>query len=133
MFRISIIALACAFMFAAPHRAVAQQSTPAAGTSHIDPALAAKARITLDSARTLALGKVPHGTIASEELERENGHLIYSFDVRVQNKPGIQEVNINALTGGILGMHHEGAAKEQLEAHADSVAARKSGSHPPSR
>ena len=133
MIRISTIAAIAVLVFAAPHRALAQQSTPAAGTSHIDPALAAKAKITLDSARTLALGKVPHGTVASEELECENGHLIYSFDVKVPNKSGIQEVNINALTGAILGVHHEGPATEQREAHADSAAAHKSGSHPPSR
>jgi len=107
------------------NRAGAQQ---AAARSKVDPALAAESKITLDSARAIALQKVPNGSVASEELERENGHLIYSFDVRVPGKSGIQEVNVNALTGHVLGVHHEGPAAEKKEARADSAAARKASS-----
>jgi hypothetical protein len=124
MYRISTLALACALVGSVAHRASAQQASTPATQSTIDPALAAQAKITLDSARTIALQKVPHGSVASEELERENGHLIYSFDVKVQGKSGIQEVNVNALTGKVLGVHHEAPAAERKEAHADSAAAR---------
>ena len=103
----------------------AQQTSIAPNQSTIDPTLAAQAKITLDSARIIALKKVPHGSVASEELERENGHLIYSFDVKVPGKSGIQEVNVNALTGKVLGVHHEGPATERKEARADSAAAHK--------
>jgi uncharacterized membrane protein YkoI len=128
MYRITTLAMACALVCSAAHRASAQQATTSATQPTIDPALAAQAKITLDSARTIALQKVPHGSVASEELERENGHLIYSFDVKVQNKSGIQEVNINALTGKVLGVHHEGPAAERKEARADSATAYKAGS-----
>ena len=124
--------LACVLAFAAPIGAAAQQQVPNVAPSHIDSALAAQAKITLDSARGIALARVPHGTVASEELERENGHLIYSFDVKVPNRSGIQEVNVNALTGTVLGVHHENAAAEQREAHLDSTAARKHAAHTPS-
>ncbi|HEY2897018.1 MAG TPA: PepSY domain-containing protein [Gemmatimonadaceae bacterium] len=115
-----------------PPRASAQQSSTTPKQSTIDPALAAQAKITLDSARMIALKRVPHGSVASEELERENGHLIYSFDVKVPGKSGIQEVNVNALTGKVLGVHHEGPATERKEARADSAAARRSASPRPS-
>lgn len=126
MFRITTLAVACALACSFPHLAQAQATTP--NTPKIDPALAAEAKITLDSARIIALRKVPHGAVASEELERENGHLIYSFDVKVPGKSGIQEVNVNAINGAVLGVHHENAAAEQKEAHADSAAARKDSS-----
>jgi hypothetical protein len=126
MLRITTLAVACALLCSLPQRSSAQATTP--NSPKVDPALAAEAKITLDSARAIALHKVPHGTVASEELERENGHLIYSFDVRVPGKSGIQEVNVNAINGAVLGVHHENAAAEQKEARADSAAARKDSS-----
>ena len=125
MYRITALAVACTLVCSLSNRAGAQQ---AAARSKVDPALAAESKITLDSARAIALQKVPNGSVASEELERENGHLIYSFDVRVPGKSGIQEVNVNALTGHVLGVHHEGPAAEKKEARADSAAARKASS-----
>jgi hypothetical protein len=126
MFRITTLAVACALVCSLSQRSSAQATTPK--TQNVDPALAAEAKITLDSARAIALHKVPRGTVASEELERENGHLIYSFDVKVPGKSGIQEVNVNAINGAVLGVHHENAAAEQKEARADSAAARKDSS-----
>jgi hypothetical protein len=126
MFRLSTLAIACALVFSLSQRASAQQTGTPANRTKIDPALAAEAKISLDSARAIALGKVPTGSVASEELEREHGHLIYSFDVKVPGKTGIQEVNVNAITGKVLGVHHEDTAAEQKEARADSAAARKS-------
>lgn len=126
MFRIATLAVACTLVCSLSHRAGAQQA--AANQTKIDPALAAQAKISLDSARAIALSRVPNGSVSSEELERENGHLIYSFDVKVPGKSGIQEVNVNALSGKVLGVHHEGPAAEKKEARADSAAARKTSS-----
>jgi hypothetical protein len=120
MYRISALAVACVLACSLSQRASAQQTTP-----KVDPKLAAEAKITLDSARVLALQKVPHGTIASEELEREHGHLIYSFDVKVPGKSGIQEVTVDALNGKVMGVHHESAASEAKEAREESAAAHK--------
>ncbi|MEP7064529.1 MAG: PepSY domain-containing protein [Gemmatimonadota bacterium] len=128
MLRIPTLVAVCALVCTLSEGARAQQTTTSSGTSNVDPKLAAEAQITLDSARSLALHRVPHGTVASEELERENGRLIYSFDVKVPGKSGIQEVNVNALTGKVLGVHHEGPATEKKEAAADSAAARKTSS-----
>jgi len=107
-----------------PQLSRAQQAT-APTPAKVDVALAAQAKISLDSARTIALHRVRNGHVAAEELEREHGRLIYSFDVKVPGKSGIQEVNVNAITGTVIDVHHESAATEAREARDDSVAATK--------
>lgn len=120
MVRSSALILAGALLMASATLANAQQSV--AGTSKIDPKLAAAAKITLDSARVIALRAVPHSTVASEELEREHGRPIYSFDMKVAKREGIQEVNVNAITGKVIGIHHETAAAERREKRAETKA-----------
>ncbi len=66
-------------------------------------------------ARALALAKVPGGKITAEEVEQEKGLLIYSFELKVPGQPGIEEVNINANTGKLVGIEHEGPSKEKAE------------------
>ena len=78
--------------------------------------LAKQAKITLETARATALAKVPNGEVRSEELEKEHGKLIYSFDIAVPGKSGIQEVNVDAITGKVIGVHHESAKDEKKEA-----------------
>jgi hypothetical protein len=58
--------------------------------------------------------------VQSEELERENGRLIYSFDMKTDGKSGIDEVNVNALNGAIVGkVGHESPKSEAKEAAAE--------------
>jgi hypothetical protein len=78
--------------------------------------LAAKAKVSLDAARTTALAKVPKGRVQSEELEEENGKLLYSFDIKVPGRAGIEEVEIDALNGSVIKVDHETAAAEKAEA-----------------
>ena len=73
-----------------------------------------EAKITMAKAREIALAKVKGGKIESGEIERENGKLIYSFDIKT-SKPGITEVNVNAMTGKVVDVHTENAAKEAAE------------------
>ena len=72
-------------------------------------------KISMEKARSIALKKVPHGTIQSAELERESGKLIYSFDVKQKNVSGITEVNVDAMNGKVIAVQHESAAKEAAE------------------
>lgn len=81
---------------------------------------AVAARISEDSARTLALSHVPGGSADEGELETEGGTLIYSFDVHVAGRPGIVEVHIAASDGRFLGSTAESAADEAREQSADS-------------
>ena len=68
------------------------------------------------TARATALRRVPGGRIRAAELERENGRLIYSFDIQVHGKPGIEEVHVAADDGRVLSVHHEDAKAERAEA-----------------
>ena len=88
--------------------------TPAYAATESQADLQKEAKISMRKARSIALKKVPHGKIASEELERENGKLIYSFDVKTA-KGGVTEVNVNAMDGKVVDIHQESAAKEAAE------------------
>jgi uncharacterized membrane protein YkoI len=68
-----------------------------------------EARLSLEAARTIALERVP-GTVQSEEYEFEGHQWIYSFEIvpTVQDRPGIEEVNVNGDTGAIVSVEHEG-------------------------
>jgi uncharacterized membrane protein YkoI len=97
---------------------------PAVKIKEDKPGLLAQARITPDSATRLAQARVPGGKIESAEIEMEKGRLIYSYDIRVTGKPGIEEVNVDAKTGKIVAVEHEGAGAEAVEQRADSAKAR---------
>jgi uncharacterized membrane protein YkoI len=86
---------------------VQQPATPAYKRD-VPARLAAQAKVSEDSARVIALQRVPGGTIQALELEREGGVLLYSWDIKVAGKPGITEVHVDALTGRILAVEHEG-------------------------
>ncbi len=75
---------------------------------------AVKPKITMEQARATALKKAP-GKEKSEELETEHGKLIYSFDIAT-SKSAITEVNVDAVTGKVVAVQHENAAKEAAEA-----------------
>jgi uncharacterized membrane protein YkoI len=83
-----------------------------------------EAKMTMADARALALRTVPNATIQTGEIEREGGKLIYSFDMKVAGKPGIDEVNIDAMTGKLVGNKHETPKDERVEAKADAKAAK---------
>ncbi len=74
-----------------------------------------EAKISEAAARATALKEVPNGTVKSSELERENGKLIYSYDITVPGKTGIDEVNVNAIDGSVVAKAHEGPKAEKAE------------------
>jgi uncharacterized membrane protein YkoI len=89
---------------------------PAAKKAESQSTLRKEAKISEKTARATALKEVPNGKIKSSELERENGKLIYSFDIAVAGKTGIEEVNVDAVDGSIVAHEHETAAAEKKEA-----------------
>lgn len=82
-----------------------------------DPKLAKQAKITMAQARAIAAKKA-EGKIEGEELEKENGKLIYSFDIR-NAKGTITEVQVDAKTGAIVSVEEENKAAEQKEKQQD--------------
>ena len=83
-------------------------------------ALLKEAKIAEADARATALKEVPNGSVKSEEIEREHGKLIYSYDITVPGKSGIQEVNVNAIDGTVVAKEHETAKSEKKEAKAEA-------------
>jgi uncharacterized membrane protein YkoI len=75
-----------------------------------------EAKISEETARATALKQVPNGTVKSSELEREHGKLIYSYDITVPGKSGIDEVNVNAIDGSVVAKQHETPKAEKAEA-----------------
>jgi uncharacterized membrane protein YkoI len=90
------------------HRTVKKVETQAA--------LQKEAKISEETARATALKEVPNGTIKSSELEREKGKLIYSFDISVPGKTGIEEINVNAIDGSVVAREHETPKMQKAEA-----------------
>jgi uncharacterized membrane protein YkoI len=88
--------------------------------------LVAEARISEEAALATALSVVPRGEVVSVELERENGKLLYSVDIKTPGKRGVEEVHVSALDGHLLSREHESAKAEVKEAAAEKrEAARK--------
>lgn len=75
-----------------------------------------QAKITKSAATKTALSQVPGGKVKSSEIERENGKLIYSFDIKVAGKTGIEEINVDAITGDVVAHEHETPKAEKTEA-----------------
>ena len=84
-------------------------------------ALRKEAKIAESDARKTALAAVPNGKVQSHELERENGRLIYSYDIKVAGKSGVEEVNVDAKTGEIVAHEHENAKAEAREKKAEGT------------
>ena len=79
----------------------------------IDKNLARQAKITLEKARAIARKKAT-GKIEGEELEKEHGKLVYSFDIR-NAKGTIDEVQVSAINGKVVRVEHENKKQEAAE------------------
>jgi len=102
--RAPFVGSVCVAALAATAATLAAQPAP-----HISGAAALRARATIsgDSAMAVARRRVPNGRIRSGELEEEKGRLIYSFDMKVPGKAGIDEVNVDARTGAVVAVEHK--------------------------
>ena len=101
------VALCIAATLSAITAAGVPAQQPAAYKRGVPAALLSQTKIREDSARAIALARVPGGTVTALELEREHGHLIWSFDLTVAGKPGIEEVNVDAVTGHVVSVEYE--------------------------
>jgi uncharacterized membrane protein YkoI len=107
--RITVITLAASF--AAVGAIGAQKAKP-----ETQAALMRQAKVSKAVATRTALAEVPGGKVRSSEIEREKGKLIYSFDIKVAGKSGIEEINVDAITGAVLAHEHENPKAEKKEA-----------------
>ena len=111
----------CALIVGAAAAAGAQGSYK----KDVPDSLAKRAKVSEAAASATAQARVPKGTIQGVELEREKGKLMYSYDIKTAGKSGIDEVNVDAVTGKIIGFSHESPADEKKEAAQDAKAAKK--------
>jgi hypothetical protein len=65
--------------------------------------LMAEAKVSKETAQQTALTKVPNGAIKEGELEMEKGKLIWSFCFTIPDSKDIKEVNVDAVTGDVVG------------------------------
>jgi uncharacterized membrane protein YkoI len=62
------------------------------------------AKLTEADARAIVMAKLPDAQIKEGELEKENGKMIWSFDLAKGNSEGVVEINVDAVTGDIVAM-----------------------------
>ena len=60
-------------------------------------------------------------TVKEAELEAEHGCLVYSFDIGVAGRTGIQEVQVDAGNGKVLSSKHESPKAEAAEKAKDKA------------
>ena len=89
------------------------------------PGLLKKAKITAGQAIATAQARLPKAKLDAGEIEEEDGKLIYSFDFKTAGKSGIDEVNVDAMTGKVLSVAHETPVDEAKEAKANAKKAPK--------
>jgi hypothetical protein len=108
---VKIITLACSVVVVALFVGCASEQQEAK--------LKAQAKISQADAEKTALSKVPGGTIKESGIEKENGKLIWSFDIATDGTRDLTEVTVNAMTGEIITVEKETPAKEAKEKEAD--------------
>ena len=72
--------------------------------------LAALAQVSQAEAEKTAVAKIGDRekvSVVGAELESEHDCLIWSFDLRIAGKSGVQEVHVDAGNGHILSVEHE--------------------------
>lgn len=79
-----------------------------------------RVKITVEQARQTALARVA-GTIIEEELEKENGRLVYSIEIK--DKDGrVFDVEVDAETGAIFKVEREDDDDDEDEKNDDEKA-----------
>jgi hypothetical protein len=89
-------------------------------------ALSGLAKISLADAQKAALARLHSSSkeVVDGELEIEQGCLLYSFDIRLSGKTGIEEIWVDAGTGKILSHKHESSKQEAAEQAKDKASSK---------
>ncbi len=115
-------ALAAGAMIAASAVSLAAQTTATPATMKEDkPGQLALAKVAPAEARKIALARVPKGAIEEEGIEKEDGKLVYSFDIKVPGKSGIEEVLVDAMSGKVVSQEHESPKQQADERRKDAA------------
>lgn len=102
---------------------LAPLTAAAAPTCRGDAALLTRAKVSCADAQKTALAKVGAGKVKDAELKEEKGKLLYAIDIKKPKTAGIEEVQVDAVTGEVLSVGHEDPKAEAAEQAADKKAA----------
>jgi len=87
--------------------------------------LEAEAKISKADAQATALAQVPNGAVKDSELEKEDGKLIWSFDIATPDSKDITEVAVDAITGKVLSADKETPEQQAKEKEEDAKKGKK--------
>jgi hypothetical protein len=111
-FRISLLSLVTSLCLGTALASESPATAKAAGSK----------RITKQQARSIAQQQYPDSAFESAELEKENGTLIWSVDVRPHGSNDIRELQIDAHDGHLIKTEIETPADQAAEKAADLAA-----------
>jgi len=98
----------------------------------VDGNVAASAKVSADSAQTIALAQVPEGgKVNSGELHMEDGKLVYDVNVVPNGKKTVRMVRVDAMTGDIVKDKQYGGVKGTTKKHAQHEKEEKAQKSPP--
>ena len=106
------------FVLAAPAAGAATTCSIHPKNGATDEELAAMAKVSMADARKAALAGLKgasKATVEDSELEVENGCLVFSFDIAIKGKSGVQEIQVDAGTGKVISTKYESPAAEKAE------------------
>jgi uncharacterized membrane protein YkoI len=84
----------------------------------VDASVASSAKISADSAQTIALAKVDEGgKVNSGELKMEDGKLVYEVNVVPNGKNTVRKFYVDAMTGEIVSDHALGGLNAVVKKH----------------
>jgi uncharacterized membrane protein YkoI len=83
----------------------------AAQDRNVPDSLVAKAKITEDAARAVAVKRVP-GDVQAITLAKVRRRLVYTFKIQRSGKPGLTDVQVSASTGKVLAVRRESTKKK---------------------
>ena len=104
---LNTIALTAALSLGAA--ALSAQGANPAPTRNVPDSLAAKAKVNEDSARAIALKRVP-GTVETVHLLNKSGKLEWMFGIK-NGKNGMEKVTVSAVNGHVLAVSAAGSTK----------------------
>ena len=110
---LTTLTVAAALMFAAGSLSAQDAQAP---TRDVPDSLVSKAKVSEDSARAIALKRVP-GTVQGVELSRERGRLLYEFKIQRNGRKGTTEVEVNAMNGKVVAVQTARAKARSTTRH----------------
>jgi hypothetical protein len=95
----------------------------------IPASMKSEVKLSPEEARATASKKVP-GVTREEDLARENGKLVYLFDIQATGRKDITEVQLSAIDGSVVSIEKEDAVSEAKDEQQEAAKKPKPGTPP---